>query len=517
MIPDWRSKYLSDFNRSLNRLPPERLIDLYKDGKLISMIDRGMATNAAAAGVSVGFFPVILALMFPVLLIAVIALPFFVQWWYSAGAFLAAIIAFRSSRALTTNAVRRRALGDPELLEVLMGNGSMWFESNGAEFELDSDLVQTENTAASPTSVKKTKVAQKDQPEQVPTNTRQASVKRELPSKRLLEQMNEEELRDVWNARPLVQWSPEIQALGQEERWLYFKNHVDLVFWEVPVELLDRVRDRIWGQKEADSSSETPALGTELFQVQQHQLSPDFLGALGFAESHFNGCVQDNAIAWLLSARAGPTIHHLGFRIGNQLFLGHVSVTGRAIENTGESRDALIALCDRAGAHPFILPLEGGGEDWTTVEPEWGIVHAGSGDPLDPFPMVNRGKVIMSDFELQDFAVQIALKELKKTGRSATSAHSSPELDPSIWFDDGSGPAWVLVRVARHPFPNPKPPRNMKQIAEKLAKRSVAGYFASIGVANANDPFIPARPESAYPLYRGEGQVVRFNGLKKIK
>jgi hypothetical protein len=44
---------------------------------------------------------------------------------------------------------------------------------------------------------------------------------------------------------------------------------------------------------------------------------------------------------------------------------------------------------------------------------------------------------------------------------------------------------------------------------------SRVGFFASVTVANADDPFDPSG-ENAMPLYRGHGMMVRFEGLELV-
>ncbi len=528
MLPEWRRNVLGDFDQELNKLEPRRLSELYKEGKVVSMIDRGMAIGVASKGVSVGFLPSAVTMLFPLCLIAIPVLLFFVDWWYSVVAFVAAIIMFNWSRRLTTRAVRKRALRDPELMGTLMELGVLWFEAKETTTDLVAEVRSQQDKVA---------IDERDEPnnDEVTRAERLASAGEavspaplkvlpgrphtpmKVPSRELLRQMNEDELKEVWEARPLVQWAPEIHVMGPQERWLYFKDHVEMAFWEMPLEFLNRVTDRLLEEEKSSQTSDISARqSNNLHIVQSRRYSDNFLAALARAKSHIDSCVQDGTVSWLLSAREGPSIHHLGFRIGNQLFLGQLTSANINDQDFEGNRQALLTFCAQAKAHPFILPLESEGRAWNVVESGWGLLHAETGEELDPFPLVGREAVVMSDFEIQDFAVQIVLKELEKAGHKILSAQGSPDLDPSIWFADDDGSAWVCIRVARYPSPNPSPPENTKSIQDNLAADSVGGYFASVGVANANDPFIPDRPQSAYPLRRGEGLVVRFSGIEKI-
>lgn len=103
----------------------------------------------------------------------------------------------------------------------------------------------------------------------------------------------------------------------------------------------------------------------------------------------------------------------------------------------------------------------------------------------------------MTDWELQDFAVQIVRDHLEKAGRKLMSWQGNPSVDPSIWFVGDEGPEWVVVRAARYPKANTVPPENWQQIADRCARIARIGHFASVSVANADDAF-----DSSVPLRR---------------
>jgi hypothetical protein len=47
------------------------------------------------------------------------------------------------------------------------------------------------------------------------------------------------------------------------------------------------------------------------------------------------------------------------------------------------------------------------------------------------------------------------------------------------------------------------------------AKMGKSGFFASVSVASADDPFDPSG-SNAMPLYRGHAMIVRFEGLESV-
>jgi hypothetical protein len=71
------------------------------------------------------------------------------------------------------------------------------------------------------------------------------------------------------------------------------------------------------------------------------------------------------------------------------------------------------------------------------------------------------------------------------------------------------------VRAVRYPTAEAPWPRNLDAIKRQCVSQSHRGFFASVALANANDPFDP-KGGSPMPLYRGHGMYVRFEGLRAV-
>jgi hypothetical protein len=133
-----------------------------------------------------------------------------------------------------------------------------------------------------------------------------------------------------------------------------------------------------------------------------------------------------------------------------------------------------------------------------------------TGAAIDPISLITDEQIEMTDWELQDFAVQVVRHELEKIGNKLMSSHGNLAVNPSIWFTGASGPEWVVVRAARSPLTQAEPPPNWQEIADGCARISKVGHFASVAVANAEDR---SAATFASPLWRGHGLAVRFQGL----
>lgn len=145
---------------------------------------------------------------------------------------------------------------------------------------------------------------------------------------------------------------------------------------------------------------------------------------------------------------------------------------------------------------------------WEPATSGWGLVHAESGATVTPPALVTDALVEMSRWELHDFAIQVVSQYLEKKGKRVFSKQSSTEIDPSIWFEDESGPCFVVVRAATYPQQEAEKPSNIGSIKASCARISRNGYFASVSVVNAGDVDLPP--------YRGHGMYVRFTGMVGI-
>ncbi len=57
----------------------------------------------------------------------------------------------------------------------------------------------------------------------------------------------------------------------------------------------------------------------------------------------------------------------------------------------------------------------------------------------------------MTDWEPQDFAVQVVCEQISNDRHELMSGNGNPCVKPSIWFAGGFGPEWVVARDVRYP------------------------------------------------------------------
>ena len=226
-------------------------------------------------------------------------------------------------------------------------------------------------------------------------------------------------------------------------------------------------------------------------------------------ETHALGC------RWLKRDLWPPFLEHISFELGNQAFFIRVEDVDGILDVPGD-REGLFAVAEGCNGHPCILPMRRHGVEWVAHNSGWGLVNAQTGAPVDPPALVTDEPVVMTDWEMQDFAVQLVSEVLQREGRRLMSRQGNPVVNPSIWLEGESGPEWVIVRAVRFPQPDATPPNNLPEIAKYCARLGTVGHFASVGVASAYDAFDPSGQVPAFPLLRGYPLVVRYRGLETL-
>jgi hypothetical protein len=252
-------------------------------------------------------------------------------------------------------------------------------------------------------------------------------------------------------------------------------------------------------------------------RINEQEIFPEFAEMYQAAYIYLNKQVQDGIQFWLKANLAHPFLEHLSFRLGNQLFFIRLEdVAGQV--NIPANIDNLFSIADACNGHACLMPMEknlfGG---WQPYRNGWCLFHAKTGNPIDPLSLITDERIVMTDWEVQDFAVEIVRDELRKKGYQLIYWQSNPLFDPSIWFiGDSGGPEWIVVRYSRKSKTAAPQPDNWDEIAQSCSQMSSIGHFAPVYPANANDAFDPLIG-TIMPLYRGYLLRVKYLGLETPK
>lgn len=254
-----------------------------------------------------------------------------------------------------------------------------------------------------------------------------------------------------------------------------------------------------------------------MHKIHMDSFTDDFGFCWNAAGSHLQNHAQ-GAINWLKATLSPPFLEHFSFRLGNQLFYVRIEDVDGVVVSPG-TVDGLLSIANGCKGHACLMPMKKKGDEWACVVADWGLLDAVTGKPINPVAFISDEKIEMTDWELQDFAVQVVRNDIEKSGRKLMSWQSNPNVDPSIWFVGDNGPEWVVVRAARWPERDAAVPTNIAKIAADCATTGRTGHFAVVRAANKNDPFDPqAKLSGNYtPLVRGEGITVGYNGLKLLE
>lgn len=254
-----------------------------------------------------------------------------------------------------------------------------------------------------------------------------------------------------------------------------------------------------------------------MYEINQDDLPEEFLSAWYQAGSYLQSMGQ-GGVNWLRANLNKPFIEHLSFRFGNKLFFIFVEI--ESVPLTDSQREIFISYSNRATAIPCVFTMKRVPNGFEPTSAGWGLIDASTQKPINPLVLVSDELIEISDWECNDLGIQIVKNYITYQGHEILSSQSALDVDPSIWFKDKdtNKSSWVVVRSVRYPLKNAKQPDNIQNIKSHFEHESKNGYFASISIANTNDPFDPTAESTGnfLPIYRGHPVVPKFDGLVEI-
>ena len=246
-----------------------------------------------------------------------------------------------------------------------------------------------------------------------------------------------------------------------------------------------------------------------MHDIPMSEVTPEFSRMWQAAGMHIQRAAGGRLNAWLRAHLDPPFLEHLSFRLGNQLFFLRVEDEDGQVTGPG-SLQGLHSVANGCSGHACLMPMRRRGGEWTAALPGWGMRDVESKRPIDPPTEISNEKIEMTDWELQDFAVQVVRLQIENEGHKLMSWQSNPDVDPSVWFVGNDGPEWVIVRSVRYPEKDAKLPGNWRAVAENCARKSKRGNFASVAAA------CMSTIAEGGKLYRGFPLVTNYRGLQPI-
>lgn len=245
-------------------------------------------------------------------------------------------------------------------------------------------------------------------------------------------------------------------------------------------------------------------------------LSRDLRGCWVAAGNHLDSRMDiDGENQTWINAKFGGTTEHFSFRLGNQLFLVRLEMMTEG-KDFPFSKEDVQALADECNGQALLMPMEFSQDGWRPVHPGWGTLSMKTGELIEPTELVTDELVEISDWEVQNFACQIACTQLQQAGHKISPWGTYAEVDPSIFLEVENGSECVIVRGIRHGAEKLSKPWNLEKFANEQKAKGRGGHFVSVTVCNADQGFVDNNTKQILPIYRGHAMHVSYSGMQHI-
>jgi hypothetical protein len=268
------------------------------------------------------------------------------------------------------------------------------------------------------------------------------------------------------------------------------------------------------------------------YEVPRPQPSADFLHARNLAGltlqqnfSKYAGKLSESRdFRWIKADLTWPSFDHLTFAYGNQIFSVLVEIIdGEKSLLSEQECQRCFDACVKNNLIPCVFRVSVNG--MKPLSDGWNLIALETNLPISPLDLISDDRIEMSQWELQNLAIQIVRDSVDQSGGKVLSFSDVAGIDPQVWFEDSTGRrSWIIVR--HYPFLSGKEGEEFIGIARQHAQLTpFAGYFAAISMASSepvlfdrDGSIIPLsrRFDGTAPLYRGDKFYVKFDGLTKI-
>ena len=245
--------------------------------------------------------------------------------------------------------------------------------------------------------------------------------------------------------------------------------------------------------------------------IEMQDVSIDFIEAWKEAMKHLK-IKGKGAIKWLKSDLTPPFLEHMSFRIGNQIFFIRLIDLDCSL-NTPSNIEGLRMISKKANAIACYMPMRRKDFGWEVFLPDWGLVDAFNYQETNPFDLVTDENIIMTDWEIQDFAVQYCKNYVgDNLGLKICSSQGNPEVNPSIWFSDNDNIGAVIITSKRYGQDKSLSSNELKKIIKSINYIAHDIYTITVELCSPNQKNI----DEILPLYRGHATELKFSDFKHV-
>lgn len=235
----------------------------------------------------------------------------------------------------------------------------------------------------------------------------------------------------------------------------------------------------------------------------------------------------NDGFKWIKAELTYPSFDHLTFAYKNSVF----AVVIELIDNTETSfslqqKERLLVACTENNLIPCLFKVniqEANNKLFKTinskynqddfelnsVEQGWNLFDPISNKSIDPLTLSSEEPTIMSEWELNNFAIQIVIADIVKEENQVLSFCDIPEINPQIWFKNNNGNVgWIIVKhITNDSDLDYRKWVGLEQKNEQLLPYD--GYYASV-------QFESKKTNSMMILNRGDQISVNYKGLERI-
>ena len=228
---------------------------------------------------------------------------------------------------------------------------------------------------------------------------------------------------------------------------------------------------------------------------------------------------------WLKAELTWPSLDHLTFAYGNQVFSVLVElVDGQDSSLTQQERDRCIEGASEHNLVPCVFRVNS--SDMTPLSDGWNLENLVTHGKVIPEELATAEKIRMSEWELRNFTIQIVCTHITNEESGTVLSFSDMiGIDPQVWFEDTSGNRnWAIVRHYAQINGNEKEQWFGYEKTNSQLKK-FGGFFAAVSLASAEPVLhdeegniipLSERFSGAAPLFRGDGFHIKFEGLQRI-
>ena len=213
---------------------------------------------------------------------------------------------------------------------------------------------------------------------------------------------------------------------------------------------------------------------------------------------------------WIKFDLTSPSFEDFTFAYRNQIFSVVVEKATRTDKGQfafGNSQriKTLLQVCEDNNLVPCIYPIIKK-EGIPYYLGTWNLIHAATGKFADPTDLASDEPIEVSDWEFNNWAIQIVMNSIKEQGFQLLSYCDMPGIAPQIWFNNAEGKhCWIEV-LPITPGGN-KPDFSKECFPPQVLEHD--GYAAEVS-------FAASETDRVSKIYRAKGADINFDGIKQI-